>query len=102
MQEKSGYQQMISSIVLHIMGTVYYKKKNGAFTNTYVVDKINEARILMKEQVENPVSPEEIASQLGLGYSWFPPYVQRIYRRVSRSIPVTAKTIEGKRTPYGK
>ncbi len=56
MQEKSGYQQMISSIVLHIMGTVYYKKKNGAFTNTYVVDKINEARILMKEQVENPVS----------------------------------------------
>ena len=55
MQEKSGYQQMISSIVLHIMGTVYYKKKNGAFTNTYVVDKINEARILMKEQVENPV-----------------------------------------------
>ncbi|WP_304252348.1 AraC family transcriptional regulator [Parabacteroides gordonii] len=70
-QEKSGYQQMISSIVLHILGTVYYKKKNSSFTNTYVVDKINEARILMKEQIENPMSPEEIASQLGLGYSWF-------------------------------
>lgn len=70
-QEKSGYQQMISSIVLHILGTVYYKRKNNSFTNTYVVDKINEARILMKEQVENPLSPEEIASQLGLGYSWF-------------------------------
>lgn len=62
---------MISSIVLHILGTVYYKKKNSSFTNTYVVDKINEARILMKEQIENPMSPEEIASQLGLGYSWF-------------------------------
>lgn len=71
LQEKSGYQQMISSIVLHILGTVYYKKRNGSFTNTYVVDKINEARILMKERVENPLSPEELAGQLGLGYSWF-------------------------------
>ncbi|MDH6358588.1 AraC family transcriptional regulator [Parabacteroides sp. PF5-9] len=70
-EEKSGYQQMISSIVLHILGTVYYKKRNQSFTNTYVVDKINEARILMKEYVENPLSPEEIAAKLGLGYSWF-------------------------------
>ena len=70
-QEKTGYQEMISSIVLHILGTVYYKRRNNSFTNTYVVDKINEARILMKEQVENPLTPEEIASRLGLGYSWF-------------------------------
>ena len=70
-QEKSGYQELISSIVLHILGSIYYKKRNKSFTNTYVVDKINEARILMKEQVENPESPEQIASQLGLGYSWF-------------------------------
>lgn len=70
-QEKSGYQQMISSIVLHILGSVYYKEKNNSFTNTYVVDKINEARILMKENIEDPLSPEEIASRLGLGYSWF-------------------------------
>ena len=70
-QEKTGYQEMISSIVLHILGTVYYKRRNNSFTNAYVVDKINEARILMKEQVENPLTPEEIASRLGLGYSWF-------------------------------
>jgi AraC-like DNA-binding protein len=70
-QEKSGYQELISSIVLHILGSIYYKKRNKSFTNTYVVDKINEARILMKEQIENPESPDQIASQLGLGYSWF-------------------------------
>lgn len=70
-QEKSGYQQMISSIVLHILGSVFYKKRNKAFTNNYVIDKINEARILMKEHIESPLSPEEIASQLSLGYSWF-------------------------------
>ncbi|MEG1544769.1 MAG: AraC family transcriptional regulator [Tannerellaceae bacterium] len=70
-QEKSGYQPMISSIVLHILGTVYYKDKNNAFTDTYIVDKINEARILMKAIDGEQLSPEEIASRLGLGYSWF-------------------------------
>ncbi len=70
-QERAGYQQMISSIVLHILGSVYYKERNNSFTNTYVVDKINEARILMKNNTDSPLSPEEIASRLGLGYSWF-------------------------------
>ena len=93
-QEKTGYQEMISSIVLHILGTVYYKRRNNSFTNTYVVDKINEARILMKEQVENPLTPEEIASLL------VPPYVQRIYRRIARPISIAAKTPEGKGTAY--
>lgn len=82
-QEKSGYQQMISSIVLHILGSVYYKKRNKSFTNNYVVDKINEARILMKENIEEPQSPEEIASYLGLGYSWF----RRMFKEYTGASP---------------
>lgn len=70
-QEMAGYQPMISSIVLHIMGSVYYKERNNSFTDTYAVDKINEARILMKNQIEKSPSPEEIASEIGVGYSWF-------------------------------
>ena len=35
------------------------------------IDKINEARILMKDTVENPMSVEKVASHLGVGYSWF-------------------------------
>ncbi|MDD4515228.1 AraC family transcriptional regulator [Massilibacteroides sp.] len=70
-KEKSGYQQMASSILLHILGSVYYKDKNNSFSDPYIVDKINQAQILMKEQAENPIQPEEVAAQLGLGYSWF-------------------------------
>ncbi|WP_102409033.1 AraC family transcriptional regulator [Parabacteroides bouchesdurhonensis] len=70
-QEKFGYQQIISSIVLHILGTVYYKNRNNSFTNTYIVDKINQARLLMKEHLDNPLSPKEIASLIGFSYSWF-------------------------------
>ena len=71
-KEKSGYQQMISGIVMHIMGCVYYKLRNQAFVNnTYVVDKINEACIKMRECCGNRISCEEIARDLSLGYSWF-------------------------------
>lgn len=82
-REKSGCQQMISSIVMHILGSVYYKRKNQAFANTYVVDKINQARILMKECCEKRLSPEEIAARLGLGYSWF----RRMFRRYTGVSP---------------
>jgi AraC-like DNA-binding protein len=83
-EEKTGYQQIIAGIVLHILGEVYYKKKNISFTNTYVIDKINEARILMKEQAENPDAPEAIASRLGLGYSWF----RRMFKEYTGVSPV--------------
>jgi AraC-like DNA-binding protein len=70
-QENAGYQQMISSIVLHILGTVYYKEVNNPFSNTYVTEKINEARLLMRDNVENPMSPVHLAEHVGVGYSWF-------------------------------
>lgn len=75
-REKSGYQQIISSIVIHILGLVYYKEKNELFKhNSETIDKINSARILMKNHIsETPdtiLSPEDIASELNLGYTWF-------------------------------
>ena len=82
-EERSGYQQMISSIVLHILGVIYYKEKNNAFSDTYVVEKINQARLLMKEHVENPLRAEDIAMRLGLSYSWF----RRMFKEYTGSSP---------------
>jgi AraC-like DNA-binding protein len=70
-KEKTGYQQMISSIVLSILGTVYYKNRNGQYSDSYIVDKINEARNIIKDNTENTISQEGIAKKLGLGYSWY-------------------------------
>lgn len=55
---------------------------------------------MMKEQVENPLTPEEIASRLGLRLLLVPPYVQRIYRRITRPVPTATKTPESKGTAY--
>lgn len=69
--KKTGYQQFITGIVLHILGSVYYKNLNNQYKNNPIVNKINEARILMQENIGNTITPEEIASTLGIGYSWF-------------------------------
>ncbi|MDR1456364.1 MAG: AraC family transcriptional regulator [Tannerella sp.] len=70
-QEKTGYQQMISSMVLHLLGSVYYKWKNSYFKDSHIEEKIMEARQLIKDNIEGLLSQEEIAAKLGLGYSWF-------------------------------
>ena len=70
-KEKTGYQQMISSMVLHILGSIYYKRKNIQFNNSYIEDKIIEARQLIKDNIEGACLQEDIANKLGMGYSWF-------------------------------
>ena len=61
---------MAFSIVHPILGSIYYKEKNNSFTDSFVVDKLNEARILMKD-FEHIKTAEEIAKEIGVGYFWF-------------------------------
>lgn len=69
--EKIAYQQIIAGIVFHLLGFVYYKHKNTVLSDTFTISKINEARIIMKQEIDNKVSPESIAECIGVGYSWF-------------------------------
>ncbi|MDD3038340.1 AraC family transcriptional regulator [Bacteroides sp.] len=71
LQEKSAYQQIISSIVLYILGTVYYKHRNETLNDSFAINKINEARDIMKQDAGYNYSPESIADSLGVSYSWF-------------------------------
>ncbi len=69
--EKAGYQVMMTGILQHMTSTIYYKYRNRSFEDSYAIEMIAKARRLMKEQIEAPVSIEAIATQLGVGYSWF-------------------------------
>lgn len=71
MEEKSGYQQIISSIVLYLLGMVYFKNRNSSLNDSFAVNKINEARSLMRQEMETNISPKVIAEHLGVSYSWF-------------------------------
>lgn len=71
LNENPGYQQLISSMVLYMMGNIYYKRKNHVLKSSNVVaDKINEARLIMKKNISAPVPVEDIARHLNVSYSW--------------------------------
>ena len=82
-QEKAGYQPLISGIIVHMLGLVYYKQLNQAYANSAIVDKINQARTLMRNSVEHPLPIEAIAKELGLGYSWF----RRVFKQYTGMSP---------------
>ena len=70
-KERTGYQQVVSSIVLYMLSLVSFKNKNMQFTDFFAINKIDEARATMKQKIESDISPEKIAKELGVSYSWF-------------------------------
>lgn len=86
--EHIGYQQIISSIVLHLLGLVYYKNKNYRIQDSYADRIVNEARILMKENIRHQITPENIAQTLGVSYSWF----RQTFKRITGISPAQYQT----------
>lgn len=70
-KERTGHQQIISGIVFNILGFIYYKNRNLTLKDSFVINKIDDARDMMKQEIENSISPGEIAVKLGVSYSWF-------------------------------
>jgi AraC-like DNA-binding protein len=68
--QKVGFQQLVSGMILSILGNVYYKNQNNNFSNNPITEKITQAcKIFQNSTVF--VSPQEIALQLNISYSWF-------------------------------
>mgnify|MGYP001776379461 FL=1 len=49
---------------------IYYDC-NQHFTNDVVIQQINQARIIMRENFLTGISPKDVAQQINMGYSWF-------------------------------
>lgn len=69
--ERAGFQPLISSIVLHILGSVLFKHSNLLYTDNPVVEKINRAKAIMRSDFSRNSSAERIAREVGMGYTWF-------------------------------
>lgn len=70
-EERTGYQQVAAGIVQFLLGTVCYRQRNSSEADAPALRKIDEARSIMKREIENAPSPREIAERLSVGYSWF-------------------------------
>lgn len=74
-KEKPGFQQVIAAQVIYILGLTYFKERNLQMNDSEMNDKINRAKIMMREHLDNTPQedffPEKTAVELNLGYTWF-------------------------------
>ena len=70
-EERKGFQQLVTGIVLHLLGSVLFKRDNLQYLDNPIVEKLNRARELMRRHIGDNLPPEEIARRLNIGYTWF-------------------------------
>jgi AraC-like DNA-binding protein len=69
--DRSCAQQYLAGIVMHILGLVLSVSQNKIFEVGDVVQKIEQAKIIMNENIYKNIDPEELAEKLNISYSWF-------------------------------
>ncbi len=82
-EERAGYQQYISGIVIHLLGYIYYRAKDNHYEDKAIVQKMDKARVLIREQINADISPEAIAKELIMTYSWF----RRLFKQYTGLAP---------------
>jgi AraC-like DNA-binding protein len=82
-KQKIGYQQMLSGIVNHLLGYVYLQDSQSPFEDTKINDCINRAKMIMVEKFATGISPEEVARQINVSYSWF----RRVFKQYTCFAP---------------
>ena len=56
---------------MHMLGLVISLSRNRQFEMSAIRQKIEKARIYMKEHVGENISVEQLAADLNISYSWF-------------------------------
>lgn len=70
-KEQPGYQQIASGMVIKLLGYIISFDKQKGFSGKRIENVINDARFLMRQNVEREVNLEQIAEQHNVGYSYF-------------------------------
>ena len=82
-EERAGFQQALSGIVMHILGLMYYRDKTRDFEDVELINKINKAKVIMRESVYKNLTAEDISKQLNISYSGF----RRAFKEFTGSTP---------------
>jgi AraC-like DNA-binding protein len=71
-EEKTGYQPLVAGIVMHLLGEIHSLARQQDFSpgdNTGSI--IRKATIILRTNIDNDISIEQVAEQLNVSYSWF-------------------------------
>ena len=81
--ERPGYQQLLSGMVIHLLAYLFFREKDNNWKDKDVLNKIDKARLIIREKINSPISPEEIAVSLNMSYTWF----RRMFRQYTGLAP---------------
>jgi AraC-like DNA-binding protein len=70
-KEKPGFQMISSGIVIRLMGSLVSYIKNKDFKNKPLEKVIDEAKFIIRDNLNQDLNFKEIAATLNLGYSYF-------------------------------
>ncbi|MDR1743283.1 MAG: AraC family transcriptional regulator [Dysgonamonadaceae bacterium] len=70
-EDKTASQQYLGGIVFHILGLILYQSQNMNFESRASAQIIEQAKIIMIENINKNIDIKEIAENLSTSYSWF-------------------------------
>lgn len=70
-EQLPGFQQVLAGIVSLLLGFSYSKLRTNSFEGTKFLKQIDKAKVFMHEQINNNLSGEQIAENIGMSYSSF-------------------------------
>lgn len=70
-EDKIAAQQHLAGIAFNLLGKLLSLSKNNIHENSETYQKMEQAKIIMQENIFNEIDPENIAKQLNISYSWF-------------------------------
>lgn len=82
-EERAGFQQALSGIVMNILGLMYYRDKTRDFEDEELINKINKAKVIMREDIYKNTTAEDIAKNIGISYSGF----RRAFKELTGTSP---------------
>jgi len=71
-EEKTGYQPLIAGIVMHLLGEIHSFTKQQHFPpEDITATVIRKAGIIIRTNIDNNLSMEQVAEELNVSYAWF-------------------------------
>jgi AraC-like DNA-binding protein len=69
--ERPCFQYIASGILLQILGLLFAAVKYQQFEGKNIENRIIQAKLVLNENMQSPVSQEKIAGEIGMGYSLY-------------------------------
>jgi AraC-like DNA-binding protein len=69
--EKIGFMETIAALSYHLIARIISIDKSKKFGNKEIEVSIQKAKALMVDRIDRQIDFEELAEEIGVGYSWF-------------------------------